>query len=489
MPNLFRAPFFAGLVFALAACMHAEPVQHAQVIPNETSIVFEASDAQTTEAFQGHLVVPENRNQPDSRLIRVEYVRFPATGKKPGSPIVYLSGGPGGSGIGTAKGRRFPLFMAMREFGDVIALDQRGTGASNDLPTCRSSQFDPDATPLSDADYVLRHKLAAEECLAFWKAEEVNIYGYTTQESVADLEALRTHLGADAISLWGISYGSHLSLAALKYMDDRIDRVVLASVEGLDQTVKYPARTDAYFDRLQAVIDADADLAMRYPDIKHLMRRVFAKLDAEPVLLSVPLREGSSAPFLFERRDLQTLTSGMISDPQWAILALGIFEELDAGGVAGITGLMSRFLDPGAPISYRPMSFAMDIASGVRAARKAEIVQQAQTALLKDYLNFPMPQLESVVDGLDLGDAFREPPVSDVPVLVLSGTLDGRTYPESQREAVAGLQKVHIVTIEDAGHNLFMSSPEVTKVIQSFMRGDTVGVTRIKVDIPAPDFD
>ena len=228
---------------------------------------------------------------------------------------------------------------------------------------------------------------------------------------------------------------------------------------------------------------------MRYPDIKHLMRRVFAKLDAEPVLLSVPLREGSSAPFLFERRDLQTLTSGMISDPQWAILALGIFEELDAGGVAGITGLMSRFLDPGAPISYRPMSFAMDIASGVGAARKAEIVQQAQTALLKDYLNFPMPQLESVVDGLDLGDAFREPPVSDVPVLVLSGTLDGRTYPESQREAVAGLQKVHIVTIEDAGHNLFMSSPEVTKVIQSFMRGDTVGVTRIKVDIPAPDFD
>ena len=94
-----------------------------------------------------------------------------------------------------------------------------------------------------------------------------------------------------------------------------------------------------------------------------------------------------------------------------------------------------------------------------------------------------------MVDGLDLGDAFREPPVSDVPVLVLSGTLDGRTYPESQREAVAGLQKVHIVTIEDAGHNLFMSSPEVTKVIQSFMRGDTVGVTRIKVDIPAPDFD
>jgi len=483
MFHSLRAPFFAGLVFALAGCAHAGPTQ------NETPIVFEASGEQTADAFRGYLMVPENRNEPGSRLIRLEYVRFPATGAKSGPPIVYLSGGPGGSGIGTAKGPRFPLFMAMREFGDVIAFDQRGTGASNDLPTCRSSQVDPDATPLSDHEHALRHRLAAEECLAFWDAKGIDIHGYTTRESVADLDALRAHLGEDKISLWGISYGSHLSLAALKYMDDRIDRVVLASVEGLDQTVKYPAQTDAYFDRLQTVINSDAELAGRYPDIKGLMLRVYAKLEAEPVLLTVPLKDGGTGPFLLERRDMQTITSGMISDPQWAILALGIYEELDAGGVAGITGLMARFFDPGAPISYRPMSFAMDIASGVGEARKAEIARQAQAALLKNYLNFPMPQLDGVVEGLDLGDVFRDPPVSDVPVLVLSGTLDGRTYPESQREAVSGLKNAHIVTIENAGHNLFMSSPEVTTVIQSFMRGDSIEVDRIKVEIPKPDFD
>ena len=483
MFHSLRAPFFAGLVIAVAGCAHAGPTQ------NETAIVFDASGEQTADAFRGYLMVPENRNESGSRLIRLEYVRFPATGAKSGPPIVYLSGGPGGSGIGTAKGPRFPLFMAMREFGDVIAFDQRGTGASNDLQTCHSSQIDPDATPLSDDEHALRHRLAAEECLAFWGAKGIDIHGYTTRESVADLDALRAHLGEDKISLWGISYGSHLSLAALKYMDDRIDRVVLASVEGLDQTVKYPAQTDAYFDRLQAVINSDAELAVRYPDIKGLMLRVYAKLEAEPVLLTVPLKDGGTAPFLLERRDMQTITSGMISDPQWAILALGIYEELDAGGVAGITGLMARFFDPGAPISYRPMSFAMDIASGVGEARNAEIARQAQTALLKDYLNFPMPQLDGVVDGLDLGDAFRDPPVSDVPVLVLSGTLDGRTYPESQREAVSGLKNAHIVTIENAGHNLFMSSPEVTTVIQSFMRGDTIEVDLIKVEIPQPDFD
>src|SRR5687767_1674363 len=55
------------------------------------------------------------------------YVRLRSQAKAASHPIVYLAGGPGGSGILTMLGPRQPVFMAMREFGDVIALDQRGT--------------------------------------------------------------------------------------------------------------------------------------------------------------------------------------------------------------------------------------------------------------------------------------------------------------------------------------------------------------------------
>ncbi|MDQ3819716.1 MAG: alpha/beta hydrolase, partial [Acidobacteriota bacterium] len=72
--------------------------------------------------------MPENRSDPKSRLIEIVFVRFKSTAKNPGPPIIYLAGGPGNSGIDQARGNRFPLFMAMREFGDVIALDQRATG-------------------------------------------------------------------------------------------------------------------------------------------------------------------------------------------------------------------------------------------------------------------------------------------------------------------------------------------------------------------------
>ena len=93
--------------------------------------------------------------------------------------------------------------------------------------------------------------------MRFWEREGVDYRGYTTWESAADVDAVRRALGVEKVNLLGISYGTHLALAIRKRYPDRVDRLVLASAEGLDQTVKLPARTDAYFERLQAVIDAD----------------------------------------------------------------------------------------------------------------------------------------------------------------------------------------------------------------------------------------
>lgn len=58
--------------------------------------------------------------------------------------------------------------------------------------------------------------------------------------------------------------------------------------------------------------------------------------------------------------------------------------------------------------------------------------------------------------------------------------------PESQREAVAGLDPLQAITVVDAGHNLFMVSPEVTAAIERFMRGEPIASAQIA--IAAPDF-
>lgn len=467
-------PFF--LLAVLAAAPAGAPAA-------ERPITFNADSGESVAAFQGSFDVPENRSDPDSRTIALSYVRFPATGAEAGPPIIYLAGGPGGSGSGTARGRRFPLFMAMRQHGDVIAFDQRGTGDSTRLPRCTSSVDVPEDRAIDDATYAGLWRRAARECGAWWAAQGIDLAGYDTLESVADLDALREELGAERISLWGISYGSHLAFAALDAIPERIERVVIASAEGLDQTVKLPARTDAYFARLQQAIDAQPAAAARYPDVAGLMRRVHARLEAEPAMLQLATGDATTRPFLLQRWRLQQMAGSLIADPETAAALLALYAALDQGDTRLATAI-AGFLDEPGPITLAAMPTAMDVASGITPARLAEVRRQAETALLRDYLNFPMPQLAGVWNGVDLGDDFRAGPNGDTPVLLLTGTLDGRTYPEGQREAVAGLSRVTQVIVRNAGHNLFMSSPEVAEAICRFMRGEDVGAREIVVDAP-----
>ena len=474
--------FTAGLTGAALMLCAAPAWSMAQ--PVEEAISFEAASGEAVAAFQGSFQVPENRADPDSRMIEIGYVRFPATTDTPGDPIVYLAGGPGGSGTGTARERRFPLFMEMRRHGDVIAYDQRGTGLSASAPRCESSVALPDLEPVTDLDAAQAYQQAVVECAAFWAGEGVDLRGYTTAQSAADLSDLRRHLGAEQIDLWGISYGSHLAFAALNAMPDEIGKVIIASAEGLDQTVKYPARTDAYLRRIQAAVNTQPAAAALYPDIEAMIRRVQARLEDEPMLVEYPRRDGSTAQILIQRRHGQEFISRLSSDPQFAALMLAVYRGLDEGDTSVLAGVLPFFHNPGSTISLSAMSTAMDRASGISAERLAEVERQIPTSMVGGSLNFPMPQILPVLTELDLGPDFRRGPLGDTPILLLSGTLDGRTYPDSQREAVAGMSEVTQVTVVNAGHNLFMTSPEVHEVMHAFMEGRPIETGDIVVELP-----
>jgi pimeloyl-ACP methyl ester carboxylesterase len=444
--------------------------------PGEEIITFEANSGETTSAYAGTFSVPEYRGDPSSKSISLRYIRFPSTSEEPGYPLVYLSGGPGGSGIGTAKWRRFPLFLAMTAHADVIALDQRGTGQSDTPPECRSSQLAPGARPVSDEAFVDLHRAAIRECASFWMEQGTDLRGYTTRESVQDLSALREHLGAEKISLWGISYGSHLALAAIKEIPAEIDRVIIASVEGLDQTVKLPSRTDAYFDRLGAVLGEQ--------DLPGLIRAVHTALDEKPVSLTLDMGDRGEVPYLLQRRDLQMMASAAIADPEWAKQMVALYKAMHAGDYEPIRPLLARFVYPDLPIVLQAMPTAMDRASGITESRLAQVYKEAENSLLGAYLNFPMPQALTELEHIDLGDDFRAKPESSIPTLVLTGSLDGRTYPASQREATTGLTNATHITVEGAGHNLFMASPAVGEVMGMFLSGQAVTTTTIEVPMP-----
>lgn len=447
---------------------------------------FEAMDGTVVAAERGELRVPENRSDPGGRTITLAFVRFASTNPTPGSPIVYLAGGPGGSGVGTARGRRFPLFMALRSIGDVIAFDQRGTGWSNDIPRCDTGRAFPLEEPLTGERVISFMSEQAATCTAFWKEAGIDLAGYTTSESAADLDALRQALGADKITLWGISYGTHLGLAVLKRYPEHIDKAVFASIEDLDETVKLPALTDAYFSRLQAAIDADPEAAAAYPDLAGLMRAVHAMLDDTPAIVTVDSGDGGQAQLALGRLDVQMFASRMISDPPNAAYLPVMYAAMAAGDF----GEVGQFIHDGMRSGFgrfgSGMPEAMDSASGISARRLRLVEEQARTSLLGDVLNFPMPHLAGAYGVPDLGDDFRAPVASAVPTLFLSGTLDGRTYPESAMETASRFENATHLLIENAGHNLFMVSPEVTDVILAFLEGRSVD--RERIVLPTPTF-
>jgi pimeloyl-ACP methyl ester carboxylesterase len=217
-----------------------------------------------------------------------------------------------------------------------------------------------------------------------------------------------------------------------------------------------------------------------------MMHRVHRKLDKEPMNVSIPQKNGSTLEMLFQKIHLQIIASSMIADPQRGVKhLLMLYKTLDQGVDMALVEILKRGYFNNEPISFNLMSFAMDIASGITEERLAVVHEQAKTSLLGLALNFPMPQLNKAVSELDLGDSFREDPISDIPTLLLTGTLDGRTYMASQKLATQGLSNLTQVQVTNAGHNLFMVSPKVTNVIKLFLSNKEVKTESIFIELPS----
>lgn len=471
-----------SILFAIAMLVTSPAFAGITVAPYE----FTADDGTVVEAERGTFEVPRHHAEPDGATFTLHFVRFPSTSPNPGSPIVYLAGGPGGSGIGAAEGPRFELFMALREVADVIALDQRGTGASTVDPDCRPPLTAFAGRVLTRDTFEAYLDQAASYCSAWWKERDVDLSAYTTEESAADLEVLRRQLGAEKLNLWGISYGTHLALAAARQMGDRVDRIVLASVEGTDQTLKLPARTDAFLGRVNDLLQSHPE-ARGLPPLPDLMRHVLARLEQEPAKVTfVP--EGGEEPVTMTlgAYPVRLFTAtGLIKNPEDIRNLPGLYAMMAMGDYQIVARELDKFASSGG-MALSPMSIGMDVASGVSPGRLATFREQAKTAILGDALNFPLPRFLGRFDVPDLGEAFRAPVKTSAPTLVLTGTLDGRTYPEAHREILDALENGQQLVIENAGHDLFLSDPGVGEAIVDFLSGRDVDTKTIT--IPPPEF-
>jgi pimeloyl-ACP methyl ester carboxylesterase len=130
------------------------------------------------------------------------------------TPIVALSGGPGQAGVALLSDFADSLRPAGRH--GVVVLDQRGTGFSGVL-RCRA---------LETSDLLKAGKEAAECAKKLGPRRDY----YFSDDSVADMDALRAALGIPKWSVYGVSYGTRVATLYAQRHPDRVDRLVLDSV-------------------------------------------------------------------------------------------------------------------------------------------------------------------------------------------------------------------------------------------------------------------
>ena len=144
--------------------------------------------------------------------------------RSPGAPIVYLAGGPGGSGVATARGPRQPIFLALAPGRRRDRARPARHRPVQPYPALhgRAAARSGAGAERGDAERLLSRD--ARRCVARWRAAGVAVNGYTTEQSADDIEDLRRALGVRQARPVGASPTARISAMATMRRHPRLDR-------------------------------------------------------------------------------------------------------------------------------------------------------------------------------------------------------------------------------------------------------------------------
>jgi pimeloyl-ACP methyl ester carboxylesterase len=422
----------------------------------------------------GRLAVPENRLKENSNVIELAFVKLQSTASRPGAPLVYLAGGPGGSCTWMpGEPSAVEKWLEVLEICDVVFLDQRGTGQSTPSLAWRGRGAVP-ADILVDPDVMRAHTFelhgqARDELLA----RGIDLEGYTTVQSADDLSDLRIALGAEKLSLMGFSYGSHLGLATIRRHGRHIENAILIGVEGPDHTYKLPLVMDVAFRRLADLVAQDEVVGPDVPDLVDLLDSVLFRLEEEPMVVELhDRRSNRDLEIPVGPEFLKAILRRDIGDAEDLPVFPRLLHSIDSGDPRILQWFVQKRI--GGAFSVSGMSMMMDGSSGASNGRLALIEEQNSQSLFAEVVTFPYPDINEVWNPADVGGQFRSPLVSDVRTLFLTGSLDFNTPPHQAAEVRWGFANSTHLTVENAGHEQVLPHPKIRKAAADFLRGKDV---------------
>ena len=429
------------------------------------------TDAGPVDGQLGRIRVSERRGAAASRQITLAFARIPSTSSNPGPPVVYLDGGPGGSGIGAARVPNFgALFRELRAHADVILVSQRGAGLSDRI-SCRLSTPLADDALVSMTAFFAHFTRRAADCASMLRDDGVDLSGYNTEESADDIEAVRAALGVPRIALVGFSYGTHLALSVIRRHGDRVSRAVLLGIEGPDDTWKLPSSYDRQIAAVQLMIKADAKARSAMPHLGATLETLLTRLEKAPAQVDVTIG-GVTRRFSVGPAGLLYLLRLDIGDSNDLPWIPAFVYETAAGDYRQLSRLLARRL-PALEGGLQMTGIAVDCASAASKERLGRIRREEPASIFGRMTNYPFPDACAAARLDPLPESFRSSISSTVPALLVSGTLDSNTPPAQAESVMRGLARSSHLVVQGAGHESTLV-PEVRARVVRFLRGEAV---------------
>ena len=226
------------------------------------------------KADYGTMVLPENRNNPSSRLITIPVLRIYSGSPKASNPVFLLRDGPGESNIWKESQERL-LYTH-----DVVMVGYRGVDGSVSMKTPEVVAILQNIKNPLSTESLRQIGQAVNAAIVRIKSEGVDLEGYTILEVVDDIEMVRKALGYKKINLLGAGYGTRVAYNyGLRYRGN-INRSVMYAVSPPGHFIWEPQVVEAELEYYNTLWKGDAEAVAKSPDILQTMRNVFASMPA-----------------------------------------------------------------------------------------------------------------------------------------------------------------------------------------------------------------
>ena len=424
----------------------------------------------TSDALCVKYEVFENRQSRSGRHITLNIILLPATNPKPApDPLFYLAGGPGGAATVYASEK---FMIGLRRNRDVVLVDQRGTGESNPL-NCAPLGSRNDMRGYFGEPFAIDR---IRECRAALE-KVADLTQYTTSIAMDDLDEVRAALGYDRVNMYGGSYGSTTSLVYLRQHGDHVRAVAIFGVAppAAKIPLSFAKGVQDSMNRLFADCAADVECHTAYPDLSNEFTRILALFDHGAVEVNAPnVYTGTTQKVLVTRDAFVDAIRQLLYVPAAAAALPALIHRGASGDLAGIIGTAFQVVSQIDARIARGMQLSVICSEDTPFITEDEIKSTSANSFYGDARVRPTMKACAEWPRAQVPASFLDPVKSDVPVLLVAGSLDPVTPPWLAQIVATTLPRSRLIVIPNATHNSYEC---VEDLIAGFIdKGTTEGL-------------